>query len=38
VNALTSGDRVVSAVPTFAPLQSAFHDGVDFLFERKPGS
>jgi len=25
-------------VPTFAPLQSAFHDGVDFLFERKPGS
>ena len=38
VNALTSGDRVSSAVPTFAPLQSAFHDGVDFLFERKPGS
>ena len=34
VNALTSGD-VSSAVPTFAPLQSAFHDGVDFLFERK---
>jgi hypothetical protein len=38
VNALTSDDRVTSAVPTFAPLQSAFHDGVDFLFERKPGS
>jgi hypothetical protein len=38
VNALTSDDRVSSAVPTFAPLQSAFHDGVDFLFERKPGS
>jgi len=35
VNALTSGDRVSSAVPTFAPLQSAFHDGVDFLFERR---
>lgn len=38
VNALTSDERVSSAVPTFAPLQSAFHDGVDFLFERKPGS
>jgi len=38
VNTLTSGDGVSSAVPTFAPLQSAFHDGVDFLFERKPGS
>jgi len=38
VNALTFADRVVAAVPTFAPLQSAFHDGVDFLFERKPGS
>ena len=35
VNALTSGDRVSSAVPTFAPLQSAFHDGVDFLFEHR---
>lgn len=35
VNALTSGDQVTSAVPTFAPLQSAFHDGVDFLFQRK---
>lgn len=35
VNALTAGDRVTSAVPTFAPLQSAFHDGVDFLFERR---
>lgn len=35
VNALTADDRVTSAVPTFAPLQSAFHDGVDFLFERK---
>ncbi|MGZ5432340.1 MAG: caspase family protein, partial [Thermoanaerobaculia bacterium] len=34
VNAITSGG-VTSAVPTFAPLQSAFHDGVDFLFERK---
>ncbi len=34
VNALTSGP-VTSAVPTFAPLQSAFHDGVDFLFERR---
>ncbi|HEV7922421.1 MAG TPA: caspase family protein [Thermoanaerobaculia bacterium] len=34
VNALT-GDEHVSAVPTYAPLQSAFHDGVDFLFERK---
>ena len=38
VNALTADERVTSAVPTFAPLQSAFHDGVDFLFERKPGS
>lgn len=35
VNALTSDERVTSAVPTFAPLQSAFHDGVDFLFERR---
>ncbi len=35
VNALTAGDRVSSAVPTFAPLPSAFHDGVDFLFERR---
>jgi len=35
VNALTADERVTSAVPTFAPLQSAFHDGVDFLFERK---
>jgi uncharacterized protein len=35
VNALTADDRVTSAVPTLAPLQSAFHDGVDFLFERK---
>jgi uncharacterized protein len=35
VNALTAGDTVTSAVPTFAPLQSAFHDGVDFLFQRK---
>jgi hypothetical protein len=35
VNALTADDRVTSAVPTFAPLQSAFHDGVDFLFERR---
>jgi hypothetical protein len=35
VNALTSGESASSAVPTFAPLQSAFHDGVDFLFQRK---
>jgi hypothetical protein len=35
VNALTADERVSSAVPTFAPLQSAFHDGVDFLFQRK---
>ncbi|HYC90125.1 MAG TPA: caspase family protein [Thermoanaerobaculia bacterium] len=35
VNTLTAGDRVTSAVPTFAPLQSAFHDGADFLFQRK---
>lgn len=35
VNALTADERVTSAVPTFAPLQSAFHDGVDFLFERR---
>ena len=35
VNAITADNRVTSAVPTFAPLQSAFHDGVDFLFERK---
>jgi uncharacterized protein len=35
VNILTADDRVTSAVPTFAPLQSAFHDGVDFLFERR---
>ena len=35
VNALTSDERVSAAVPTFAPLQSAFHDGVDFLFQRK---
>jgi len=32
---LTNDERVSSAVPTFAPLQSAFHDGVDFLFQRK---
>ena len=35
VNMLTNDERVSSAVPTFAPLQSAFHDGVDFLFQRK---
>lgn len=35
VNTLTSDGKVSSAVPTYAPLQSAFHDGVDFLFERK---
>jgi hypothetical protein len=35
VTALTADDRVSSAIPTLTPLQSAFHDGVDFLFERK---
>jgi uncharacterized protein len=35
VNALTSGNDVSSAIPTFAPLQSAFHEGADFLFQRK---
>src|SRR5207249_3105356 len=35
VNAVTADERVTSAVPTFAPLQSAFHDGVDFLFQRR---
>ncbi|MBV8519404.1 MAG: SEL1-like repeat protein [Acidobacteria bacterium] len=35
VNVLTADERVTSAVPIFAPLQSAFHDGVDFLFERR---
>lgn len=35
VNTLTSDARGSSAVPTFAPLQSAFHEGVDFLFQRK---
>ncbi|HUR83317.1 MAG TPA: caspase family protein [Thermoanaerobaculia bacterium] len=35
VNTLTSGTQATSAVPTFAPLQSAFHDGADFLFERR---
>jgi uncharacterized protein len=35
VNMLTNDERASSAVPTFAPLQSAFHDGVDFLFQRK---
>lgn len=35
VDALTADAQVTSAVPTFAPLQSAFHDGVDFLFERR---
>jgi hypothetical protein len=35
VNAITADARVTSAVPTFAPLQSAFHDGADFLFERR---
>ncbi len=38
VDALTADGHVTSAVPAYAPLQSAFHDGVDFLFERKPGS
>jgi uncharacterized protein len=33
VHKLTNDDH--PAVPTFAPLQSAFHDGVDFLFERR---
>ena len=35
VNAITADARVTSAVPTFAPLQSASHEGVDFLFEHK---
>lgn len=35
VDALTAGSGVSSAVPTFAPMQSASHEGVDFLFERK---
>ena len=35
VSALTADQRVTSAVPTLAPLQSAFHDGVDFLFQRR---
>ena len=35
VNAITADARVTSAVPTFAPLPSAFHDGADFLFERR---
>ena len=35
VNILTADQRVSSAVPTYAPLPSAFHDGVDFLFERR---
>jgi hypothetical protein len=34
VTALTADPRVTS-VPTFAPLQSAFHDGVDFLFQHR---
>ncbi len=38
VDALTADGRVTSAVPTYAPLQTASHEGVDFLFERKPGS
>ncbi|HKO54625.1 MAG TPA: caspase family protein, partial [Thermoanaerobaculia bacterium] len=35
VNALTADDRPTSAIPTYAPLQSVLHDGVDFLFERR---
>lgn len=39
VDALTSGNdagsAVPSAIPTFAPLQSAFHEGADFLFQRQ---
>ncbi len=35
VNAITAGARISSAIPTFAPLQSASHEGVDFLFEHK---
>lgn len=35
VNTLTADGKVSSAVPTYAPLQSAFHDGVDFLFEHR---
>jgi hypothetical protein len=34
VNAITADSRVTS-VPTFAPLQSALHEGADFLFERR---
>ena len=34
VNTLTA-DQQATSVPTFAPLQSAFHDGVDFLFQRR---
>jgi hypothetical protein len=35
VNMLTSGADPGSAIPTFAPLQSAFHEGADFLFQRQ---
>lgn len=35
VNTLTSGQTTASSVPTFAPLQAAFHDGADFLFQRR---
>lgn len=35
VNALTADEHVTSAIPTFAPLQTASHEGVDFLFERR---
>jgi hypothetical protein len=35
VNSLTSGPAATSAIPTFAPLQAALHDGADFLFQRR---
>ena len=35
VDTLTADQKVTSAIPTFAPLQTASHEGVDFLFERR---
>ena len=35
VEVLTADQKVTSAIPTFAPLQTASHEGVDFLFERR---
>ena len=37
VDALMADGSLTSNVPIYAPLQSASHEGVDFLFERKPG-